>query len=371
LGGDGDHSILVKGLDMSLLEQNKARATLDSTEDDETLEKTYVETSTAPKKRTRADILDELKQKRSQLGQTHDQLESGSTAQSKDDAKILMEEVKKQGKFKPIGFKPIEGSEKKKKKKKIKSGDGTTENGEREKKKRKLEADAQVEAERPSSAPEMLPPIPTTSKATTEPEPQSLGEDFDIFAGAGEYEGIAFGNDDDEGEGEAEMELPAERGDTSPGSAPTARSKGWFVTEDDEIEATGPTIQLPPPQDSYSHIHPASPGRRSQDDRDHGQTGELTDEREHQPIRLQPLSSSALPSIRDFLAMDQAAEAEEKRRKRRRVEVEVVLAVKVRKRKLTGIIRGQYQISHFLSNNLNFSYRLQSYTSKQEASGSR
>ena len=305
---------------MALLEQNKTRATLDSTEDDETLEKTYVEASTAPKKRTRADILDELKQKRSQLGQTHDQLESESTAQSKDDAKILMEEAKKQGKFKPIGFKPIEGSEKKKKKKKkIKSGDGTTENGEREKKKRKLEADTQVEAERPSSAPEMLPPTPTTSKATTEPEPepQSLGEDFDIFAGAGEYEGIAFENDDDEGEGEAEMELPAERGDTSPGSAPTARSKGWFVTEDDEIEATGPTIQLPPPQDSYSHIHPASPGRRSQDDRDHGQTGELTDEREHQPIRLQPLSSSALPSIRDFLAMDQAAEAEEKRRKRK------------------------------------------------------
>jgi len=320
LGGDGDHSILVKGLDMALLEQNKARATLDSTEDDETLEKTYVEASTAPKKRTRADILNELKQKRSQ---THDQLDSGTTAQSKDDARILMEEAKKQGKFKPIGFKPIDGSEKKKKKKKIKSGDGTAENSEREKKKRKVETDALVEAERRSAATEMLPPIPTTSKAATEPEPepQSLGEDFDIFAGAGEYEGIDFGNDDDEGEGEAEMELPAEREDTSLGPVSTARSKGWFVTEDDEIETTaipsGPAIQLPPSQDSYSHIHPASPGRKSQDDRDHGQTGESTDEREHQSMRLQPLSSSALPSIRDFLAVDQAAEIEEKRRKRK------------------------------------------------------
>ena len=34
-------------------------------------------------------------------------------------------------------------------------------------------------------------------------------------------------------------------------------------------------------------------------------------------MRLQPLSSSALPSIRDFLAMDEAAEAVEKRRKRK------------------------------------------------------
>jgi len=310
---------------MALLEQNKARATLDSTEDDETLEKTYVEASTAPKKRTRADILNELKQKRPQLGQTRDQPDSENTG---DNAKIL-QEAKKQGKFKPIGFKPIEGSgereKKKKKKKKTNPGDGTTENGEREKKKRKVEveADAEVEANRPFSATEMLPPIPTTSTATIEPEPEpeSLAEDFDIFAGAGEYEGIDFGNDDDEGEGEAEMELPAERGDTSPEPVPTARPKGWFVTEDDEIEATsipsGPTIQLPLSQGSDSLIRSASPGRRSRDDRDRGQTGESTDEREHQPVRLQPLSSSTLPSIRDFLAIDEAAGAAEKRRKRK------------------------------------------------------
>jgi len=362
---------------MALLEQNKARATLDSTEDDETLEKTYVEASTGPKKRTRADILNELKQKRSQLGQTHDQLDSGNGAQSKDDAKILMEEAKKQGKFKPIGFKPIEGSgerEKKKKKKKTKSGDGTTENGERERKKRKVEADAQVEAERPSAT-EMLLPTPTTSKATTEPEPepQSLGEDFDIFADAGEYEGIDFGNDDGEGEGEgeAEMELPPERGDPSLGSVPTTRSKGWFVTEDDEIEATaipsGTSIQLPPSQDSYSHIRPTSPGRRPQDDRDHSQTRELTDEREHEPMRLQPLSSSALPSIRDFLAMDEAAEAAEKRRKRK--EKKSGGGSGAGSKSVEDKVNRDYQrlvLFTLASNNLNL-YRLQSYTSKKEA----
>jgi len=35
-----------------------------------------------------------------------------------------MEEAKKQGKFKPIGSKPIEGSREREKKKKIKPGDG-------------------------------------------------------------------------------------------------------------------------------------------------------------------------------------------------------------------------------------------------------
>ncbi|KAL9713578.1 hypothetical protein Ac2012v2_003189 [Leucoagaricus gongylophorus] len=45
-----------------------ARTTLNSAEDDEILENTYMKASTVPKKRTRMDILNELKQKRSQLG---------------------------------------------------------------------------------------------------------------------------------------------------------------------------------------------------------------------------------------------------------------------------------------------------------------
>ena len=79
LGGDGDHSILVKGLDFALLEQNKARATL-STEDDDSLEVAFAEASTlgltadasqdadGSKKRTRADLLRELKEKREASG---------------------------------------------------------------------------------------------------------------------------------------------------------------------------------------------------------------------------------------------------------------------------------------------------------------
>ncbi|KAL9713560.1 hypothetical protein Ac2012v2_003171 [Leucoagaricus gongylophorus] len=345
-GGD----VPTEGLDMALLEQNKARTTLSSAEDDEILENTYMKASTVPKKRTRTDILNELKQKRSELGRACDQVDSKNVAQSKDGGEIL-EEAKKQGKFKPIGFKPIGNSGEREKRKKFKSGDGTAKDGERKKKKHK------VEAELPSTA-EILTPMPTTSKANTGPEPESLGDDFDIFAGAGEYEGIDLGNDDDEEEGEVELELPTERGDTLLGLVSTVGSKGWFVTEDDEIETTsipsGPIIQFSTSQGSGSQIPSAPPGGRPRDDRyGDGQTGEVSD-----AVRLQPLSSSALPSIRDFLAMDEAAEAAEKRRKRKE------------KKKNGGGSGGAGSKS--VEEKVNRDYqRLQSYTSKREASGSR
>jgi IK cytokine len=45
LGGDSDHSILVKGLDFALLEQNKARlASTQSKQDDEALEEVFAQT---------------------------------------------------------------------------------------------------------------------------------------------------------------------------------------------------------------------------------------------------------------------------------------------------------------------------------------
>jgi len=88
-------------------------------------------------------------------------------AQSKDSGKIL-EEVKKQGKFKPIGFKHIRNSGKREKKKKLKSGDRTTKCGERKRKKHKVEAEPQAErkTELPLTA-EILTLMPTTSKENT------------------------------------------------------------------------------------------------------------------------------------------------------------------------------------------------------------
>ena len=217
--------------------------------------------------------------------------------------------------------------------------------------------------------------MPTTSKANTGPEPESLGDDFDIFAGAGEYEGIDLGNDDDEEEGEVELELPTERGDTLLGLVSTVGSKGWFVTEDDEIETTsipsGPIIQFSTSQGSGSQIPSAPPGGRPRDDRySDGQTGEVSD-----AVRLQPLSSSALPSIRDFLAMDEAAEAAEKRRKRKEKKKNGGGSGGAGSKSVEEKVNRDYQrlapnFLLFVSNNLNF-YRLQSYTSKREASGSR
>ncbi|EGN96819.1 hypothetical protein SERLA73DRAFT_185001, partial [Serpula lacrymans var. lacrymans S7.3] len=109
LGGDSDHSILVKGLDIALLEQNKAR-TITSTED-ESLEQAFAEASaesTVPKKRTREDLIQELK-KRKQNG-TDEQAVDKAVKSAEEEARLL-EEAKKTGKFKPIGFKPIGAQE--------------------------------------------------------------------------------------------------------------------------------------------------------------------------------------------------------------------------------------------------------------------
>ncbi|KAH7926037.1 hypothetical protein BV22DRAFT_389638 [Leucogyrophana mollusca] len=136
LGGDSEHSILVKGLDMALLEQNKARAVA-STDDDETLEQAFIQVTSEPtvsKKRTREDIIRELKEKR-QIGAGPQA--ATSVAKAPEDEARVLEEAKKAGKFRPIGFKPI-GSQKdaKGKKKRAKEGD---KDGERKKKRRKEE----------------------------------------------------------------------------------------------------------------------------------------------------------------------------------------------------------------------------------------
>jgi IK cytokine len=128
LGGDSDHSILVKGLDFALLEQNKARlASTSSKQDDEALEEVFAQkasTLSAPTstKRSRADIIKELKEKR---------LNDGGSEQAKEEA--VAEKPPDSSKFRPIGFKPIGSSTeekvKKKKKKKKEGGEPKKRNG--------------------------------------------------------------------------------------------------------------------------------------------------------------------------------------------------------------------------------------------------
>jgi len=82
----------------------------------------------------------------------------------------------------------------KERKRRNSSQERTTKCGERKRKKHKVEAVPQAErkTELPLTA-EILTPMPTTSKENTGPEPKpepeskSLGDDFDVFAGAGEY----------------------------------------------------------------------------------------------------------------------------------------------------------------------------------------
>ena len=113
-------------------------------------------------------------------------------------------------KFRPIGFKPIgpPAEEKAKKKKKVKAQDG--DGAERKKKRRKVEKGEGQKGEMgPPAVPIKDPPsaanapsstttAPTVQKPDMEPEP--MDEDLDIFAGAGEYEGIDLGDDDDDDE---------------------------------------------------------------------------------------------------------------------------------------------------------------------------
>ncbi|KAJ3921787.1 hypothetical protein F5877DRAFT_7661, partial [Lentinula edodes] len=95
LGGDGEHSILVKGLDMALLQQNKAKAAT-ATDEDESLEQAYTQSASEPivsstKKRTREEIIRELKEQRAQRGESN----------------LVEDPTLNKNKFKPIGFKPI------------------------------------------------------------------------------------------------------------------------------------------------------------------------------------------------------------------------------------------------------------------------
>ncbi|KAF9497142.1 hypothetical protein BDN71DRAFT_1588487 [Pleurotus eryngii] len=309
LGGDGDHSILVKGLDFALLEQNKARAT-HSTEDDDSLEVAFAEASTieqvadalqtvdGSKKRTRADLLRELKGKREASGTR----EKGITPA--DEVKKL-EQAKKAGKFKPIGLKPIGDAEEKMKRKKF-TKDG--EDRER-KKKRKVEQHNKeittsaptaqsANSERAKSLESTTPSQPPAPVVAVAPQEELLPDDFDIFEGVGEYEGIDLGDDDEEGEHHASPR---------PGEEPPVpvRPGGWFVSEDGE-SSTLPQDSQPPPLPIVEAVPLGHQGEAEED-------GEV----EEAPMRLQPLESSALPSIKDFLAMDEAAGKDAKRRKRK------------------------------------------------------
>jgi len=296
LGGDSDHSILVKGLDFALFEQNRARlASTSSKQDDEALEEVFAQTastSSAPasKKRSRSDIIKELKEKRANEDVSKQLSEEPTTEKRADSSK-----------FRPIGFKPVGAPTEKVNKKKEKEGSKP------KKKKRKLESSTVDAGEQAGlkGTPAPVEHAASTSALSQLIQPEPEEDDFDIFADAGEYKGVDVGSDDDDDD-----EGPEKGRERPPHPGPLATSaedvsapprRGWFDG------ATEPEPEAPPPpQTSADQPEPAAPVPEAE--------GEAEEE---QPAQLAPLTSSAMPSIRDFLAMDEAVEKEEKRKARK------------------------------------------------------
>ena len=288
----------MKGLDVSLLEQNKARAAA-STEDDDTLEQAFLEATSepaVPKKKTREDIVRELKAKRN--GGSSQSL--NLTAEPPEDDVRKLEEAKKAGKFKPIGFKPI-GVQKDDKRSKKRSKEEST--GREKRKKRKVER-TPGSSTNAAHHPEVEQPAEQqTSRAEGSSQchqrlPSPPNEDMDIFAGAGDYRG--FDEDDDSDEDDSNSPHKTESENLRPPSGHARTARGWFGEEQDDEASGHPSA---PTDDSATQLPPPEP------------TPQVDEEEES--LRLKPLETSALPSIRDFLAMDAAAEKEEKRKARK------------------------------------------------------
>ena len=226
----------MKGLDFALLEQQKLKASA-SAEVDDLLETAFQESSSKTttqetRKRTREEIVSELKSKR---------------LKGNDVPPTPQDDIKQSGKFKPLGFKPI--------------GDSTSKDSKKLKKKGKV-SDRKSKAPPSStegakdalnstttqasksdlliSSAHKLPDTPNSIKMPSkEPDADAFpGEDLDIFAGVDDYDGL--GDDDDDADDGDEIKKPlAERQDV----APAVPSRGWFE-EDEEPEEIGVSLKL-------------------------------------------------------------------------------------------------------------------------------
>ncbi|KIJ55340.1 hypothetical protein M422DRAFT_774401 [Sphaerobolus stellatus SS14] len=301
LGGDKDHTILVKGLDIALLEANKAKIAAESAiVEDEDLEAAFhgekVE-STVPKKRTREDIIRELKEKRTLGGQ-------GSPIPSTA-AEDALEKAKSMGKFRPIGA-PASDSKGK--------GKAVGEDGKRKKKKRKVVSEGTIQKEQedekmkpvtasvnanPSTSPSLpsnFAPAPPKEEADAEP----LDNEFDIFADAEEYKGLELEDEDEVEDAKIKATESARKPSPEPGEVPqTLPPRKWFDDPEEEKMASGSGLSIANRKSSSPSPENAVPEDEEEPDL---------------PMKLVPLASSAVPSIRDLLAMDQQAELEAKRK---------------------------------------------------------
>ncbi|QRW17018.1 hypothetical protein RhiXN_05020 [Rhizoctonia solani] len=310
LGGDATHTVLVKGLDFALLEQQRARE--ESREDlDDDLESAFqgkpvgpssteepsAATQTQGKKRTRAELLAELRQSREA---TTDQ---GVKTSTKEEEIEALERAKQAGKFKPMGsssFAPVEKKKKKKKKAAPEQGQSQA----KETKASPPDANESVmptsdtSSQKPTTAapdkavdlaqdvqpkPQSSPAAHTPAPTLAPPAPAEDIEDADPFGDVGDYE-PDYGDDSD---------TEAKPKDTPQPSATSGR-RNWFNDPEPDPEPARPPT--PPPKGPEVSEPEPGPSR---------------------PGRLEGLMSSAMPSISDFLAADKEEEAREKKKARK------------------------------------------------------
>lgn len=277
---------------------------------DDDLESAFIEASVSvPGKKTREGLVKELKLARSSAPAVHV-------------AQDGLNRAKMTGKFKPIGApdKPLE-KEKTKKKKRAKDG---AEDGERKKKKRKIESESAAKAERngdendkvtEQKASEEIPNEdskatrlgPTKRKA---PTPPPLVDDDDIFADAGEYEGLELSEDDDDDDKEERPKtLPKHSGRHTPPAGLVSDdrpTRNWFG---EPLEPDKPPASIKPTNVPLAPVVSLSASSSMPQSRREEHGSDLIE-----GAKLRGLTSSAVPSIKDLLAIDEAAEREEKRK---------------------------------------------------------
>ncbi|KWU44816.1 hypothetical protein RHOSPDRAFT_33636 [Rhodotorula sp. JG-1b] len=364
LGGDEHHSILVKGLDIALLERKKAELAqkaerqLDDVEDE--LDTAFNENpaaapspprsstskvraggaeSTLPKrKKTRDELIAEMKAMRA------GQATAGATTTTAGDPEGAG------SRFKPIGS---TSTDKKGKGKEIASGGwktvgGAGDGGEKKKrKKRKVvvpptaaAANQTLSSAAPDSATASAPPsneLPSSAPVPAPvPVPDDDDDDMDIFGDVGDYKGLDTDEESDAGGqggggggGGAAAAAPAISTSTSTGTG----KRKYFDDDDDEEDQIGTSTAPTGLEDLAARQAAAnaaaaaaaavaggagpSAGTGTGAGAGGGEEDEARGE-EDRPMRLEGLSGAG-PSVKELLEMDKAAEAEEKRQAPNRI----------------------------------------------------
>ncbi|KAF8327177.1 uncharacterized protein EI90DRAFT_1824785 [Cantharellus anzutake] len=339
--GDVQHTIPVKGLDLSLLEKQKARiaAQSEARVDDE-LEAAFASgsswnnatadgppISSVPNKRTRDEILADLKRQ-------------GPRDTPPDVAKEgEFERAKKLGKFKPIGgLAALTSSKLKKKAQKARVPEvRSTTSLPGEKSVSSTPKPPVVTTDRSTKSTPSLAPPDTQNARPPESEEAFLGsipsgpnptpntslgtqlmkeasDDLDIFADVGDYEGI---ESSDEGERENPTSIPYSSSRALPDNA--LATTQWFGEGPEDEPAALPATWSQRPQASQQRSAPSSlhpPQVHQGSDAREGGGGDDVSRSPPRPTRLEGLSSSG-PSIREIIEMDKAAEAAEKKKARK------------------------------------------------------